>query len=197
MLIKCPECNREISDQAISCPHCGYPLKKKTNKKVEEAPKEEVGIIKVAQRGGARGYHTFIYIATAFVLVIGLGLSIEALIFFIMGWSIGGAIALILIGETLTGIATAAIIYLSVLLGKNRRIKHDLIYFDKSTDEFIFYSINDKEIRLKKNTSFFVTNNMKNVGELIMKENGKKKVMLGFSLDPIETIVAEVKKYQD
>ena len=27
MLIKCPECNREISDMAISCPHCGYPLK--------------------------------------------------------------------------------------------------------------------------------------------------------------------------
>ena len=26
-LIKCPECNREISDKAESCPHCGYPLK--------------------------------------------------------------------------------------------------------------------------------------------------------------------------
>ena len=27
MLIKCPECNLQISDKAISCPHCGYPLK--------------------------------------------------------------------------------------------------------------------------------------------------------------------------
>lgn len=25
-LIKCPECNREISDKAASCPHCGYPI---------------------------------------------------------------------------------------------------------------------------------------------------------------------------
>lgn len=25
-LIKCPECAREISDKAINCPHCGYPL---------------------------------------------------------------------------------------------------------------------------------------------------------------------------
>lgn len=25
-LIKCPECNKEISDKAISCPNCGYPL---------------------------------------------------------------------------------------------------------------------------------------------------------------------------
>jgi len=27
MLITCPECNREISDQAQTCPHCGRPLK--------------------------------------------------------------------------------------------------------------------------------------------------------------------------
>ena len=26
-LIKCPECKREISDQAPTCPHCGVPLK--------------------------------------------------------------------------------------------------------------------------------------------------------------------------
>lgn len=25
--MKCPECGREVSDQAISCPHCGYQLK--------------------------------------------------------------------------------------------------------------------------------------------------------------------------
>lgn len=27
MLIKCPECQLQISDKAIVCPHCGYPLK--------------------------------------------------------------------------------------------------------------------------------------------------------------------------
>ena len=27
-LIKCPECEREVSDQAQSCPNCGYPLRK-------------------------------------------------------------------------------------------------------------------------------------------------------------------------
>ena len=33
-IIKCPECKREISDQADKCPHCGYPLRNKfeTNK---------------------------------------------------------------------------------------------------------------------------------------------------------------------
>ena len=27
-LISCPECNREISDQASYCPQCGYPIAK-------------------------------------------------------------------------------------------------------------------------------------------------------------------------
>ena len=26
MLIKCPECELQVSDKAISCPHCGYPM---------------------------------------------------------------------------------------------------------------------------------------------------------------------------
>ena len=33
MLEKCPECGLQVSDKAISCPHCGYPLKP------EEVPK--------------------------------------------------------------------------------------------------------------------------------------------------------------
>lgn len=28
MLIKCPECQKEVSDQAEICIHCGFPLKK-------------------------------------------------------------------------------------------------------------------------------------------------------------------------
>jgi len=30
-LIKCPECEREISDKASSCPHCGYPIHNSEN----------------------------------------------------------------------------------------------------------------------------------------------------------------------
>lgn len=33
MLVKCPECDLQVSDKAIECPHCGYPLKpEKANK---------------------------------------------------------------------------------------------------------------------------------------------------------------------
>ena len=27
-LVQCPECGKEISDQAISCPNCGYTMRK-------------------------------------------------------------------------------------------------------------------------------------------------------------------------
>lgn len=37
MLMKCPECELQVSDKALSCPHCGYPMqdtpKKTTTKK--------------------------------------------------------------------------------------------------------------------------------------------------------------------
>ena len=31
MLIKCPECELQVSDKALLCPHCGYPMKQKTS----------------------------------------------------------------------------------------------------------------------------------------------------------------------
>lgn len=34
-LITCPECKREISDKAVSCPHCGYPINDPTVPDVE------------------------------------------------------------------------------------------------------------------------------------------------------------------
>ncbi len=42
-LIKCPECEKDVSTEAVTCPHCGYPLKKdETNE-----PKYEQKTIKL------------------------------------------------------------------------------------------------------------------------------------------------------
>lgn len=31
MLIQCPECESKVSDKAVSCPHCGFPLQGEIN----------------------------------------------------------------------------------------------------------------------------------------------------------------------
>lgn len=38
MLTKCPECDLPVSDKAVSCPHCGYPLKSDTVKHARKKP---------------------------------------------------------------------------------------------------------------------------------------------------------------
>lgn len=39
MLIKCPECELQASDKAMSCPHCGYPLKSSVKPQRQNTPK--------------------------------------------------------------------------------------------------------------------------------------------------------------
>lgn len=38
-LIKCPECGKDVSTAADSCPHCGFPIKKETSKPAEKVEK--------------------------------------------------------------------------------------------------------------------------------------------------------------
>lgn len=42
-LINCPECGREVSDKAVSCPGCGYPLQKSEIPRKEEEETESNG----------------------------------------------------------------------------------------------------------------------------------------------------------
>lgn len=52
-LINCPECGGMVSDAAVSCPHCGYPLKKEPVKpvqQVEEKKKIGIAIFKCAEK---------------------------------------------------------------------------------------------------------------------------------------------------
>ena len=41
-LIKCPECNKEISDKVKACPYCGYPFEQQ-----EEAQKVEISSVNI------------------------------------------------------------------------------------------------------------------------------------------------------
>lgn len=50
-LIKCPECEKEVSSEALSCPHCGYSLiKNKYAEKLENTKDKANGFIRVNKR---------------------------------------------------------------------------------------------------------------------------------------------------
>ena len=51
-LIQCPECELQVSDKALSCPHCGYPLNEKgfqTDSEVSLKSKGEISEIRLWQ----------------------------------------------------------------------------------------------------------------------------------------------------
>lgn len=40
MLVKCPECDLQVSDKAVTCPHCGYPLKPNARQRISTKRKK-------------------------------------------------------------------------------------------------------------------------------------------------------------
>lgn len=42
MLINCPECELQVSDKAISCPHCGFPLKNSPPRKISNTKRKRL-----------------------------------------------------------------------------------------------------------------------------------------------------------
>jgi Zn finger protein HypA/HybF involved in hydrogenase expression len=53
-LINCPECNREISDKAESCPHCGFLLKQEIKDNIYDYNEKQYdisGVLQLLQKG--------------------------------------------------------------------------------------------------------------------------------------------------
>lgn len=66
-LIVCPDCEKEISDQALNCPNCGRPMKK-----TEEKEKPSVNISIVRSKGGVfEGLGTLLIIVGIFLVIYG------------------------------------------------------------------------------------------------------------------------------
>lgn len=41
MLVRCPECNRDVSDRAASCPQCGFPIAEHLAAQAEQRRRDE------------------------------------------------------------------------------------------------------------------------------------------------------------
>lgn len=72
-LMNCPECNKEVSSQATSCPYCGYPLQQahETQAPIEQyqAP-QNVGYSKPPTKKKGKGCLMIVLIPLAFVALI-------------------------------------------------------------------------------------------------------------------------------
>ena len=73
-LISCPECGKQISDTAPSCPHCGYLFSTSTSAYVKQPKPTKIGEFKQNVGGG---------IAILAVGIIGLFCSLVGLIIFL------------------------------------------------------------------------------------------------------------------
>lgn len=76
-MIKCPECGKEISDQAVSCPNCGYVLKKEPDVKRTKlsAAKKNVGAGTAYIVVGVAIFVVFCFLGI-FGIIIGLFLAV-------------------------------------------------------------------------------------------------------------------------
>ena len=59
-LITCPECQREVSDQAKECPNCGYPVQNIRNEDPYEYISDEIEVNENEQKLRSYGLWSFI-----------------------------------------------------------------------------------------------------------------------------------------
>ena len=97
-LIKCPECNKEVSDRAVTCPHCGYQLRNVQNRAYRLVEKEHDRKCKELIAGG------IILLIAAIVFLFFLGHPVVKYSGELLGTIIGSSI-----GSGISGIILLAV----------------------------------------------------------------------------------------
>ena len=105
MLIKCPECFNNVSDEAHSCPFCGYPIKEKigsTSSSKEKYSEDQIRqFAKEAKEYGASYvvcviFGLILFLGGLFAIIFGFGPSDETtMIILVVLGSIFGDIGLL------------------------------------------------------------------------------------------------------
>lgn len=82
-LINCPECGKQVSDVASSCPNCGYPISKKTNNTISSVTKNPTNTVNTNNRYNSSSGNKSVGIFLACLIFFGL----ICFIFFCIGGS--------------------------------------------------------------------------------------------------------------
>ena len=160
-LIKCPECNREISSVAKFCPHCGYPLS--DEKPIEEVKSDSKKSFTVAYRGGPGFILPFMIVAAVFGFIFLAGAIVLLTVF----PNIASTVSAVFILIISSFLIIAFFVYLTYFIRNNSLIKRHLNCIEYNAEknklvlctlygEIIFINIEDY-IELKDN---FFTDNM-------------------------------------
>jgi len=171
-LIKCPECLNEVSDQAISCPHCGYPLKKENKEKdLPDFSKMEVILY--------RGIRKSTIVWTEIVAPIAVVIILVAAIFFgIEGGTVG--IALTIIFTSMVLLYIPIFIVAAVKFRNNSRLTHQNMYYDEDTQQFFLECWSRRIISLNARDEIRVGCNMLGFNETVVVHQGRR-INTGFS----------------
>ena len=138
-LIKCPECGKEISDQAPACIHCGFPLDKM---------KKKPGKV-ILPRANA---HLVVPSIVYFIVTLSAaGLTTSSYF-----WNITLFYVLCFLGPMIELVAIAGFAWSIIdLVKNNNRLEINLMEYDEQTNEIVLQNHRDKVIRI--NPSQFVS----------------------------------------
>ena len=138
-IINCPECGKEISDHAVACPYCGYPINKAETIKKATTKKS----FTIAYRGGPGSVVGAIIVIAIFAI----GFLVGSIFMFISGIEY-----FIFLGAVLMAAAVAFFVLIIVYLNyfsKNSSLKYkNCIEYDASDNKLVLYALNGEVIRI-------------------------------------------------
>ena len=191
MLIKCPECHKEVSDKASNCPHCGFPLKRKDKKDLKEVDFSNSEILL------HRGIATYLKVLIYVIGPIFIGLFIALLIMFLL---IGKDAAFAIVFGIILGIVIplmiAFIIIASIKFRNNRYLEYDNLYFDKDAKMFYAQLWNKKIAQFDPKEDIRVGVNRRGFDETVIVYKGLR-YNTGFSSSNVNEANQRIKEIQE
>ena len=167
MLIHCPECHKEVSDEAINCPHCGFPIKGKSKKELKVVDFSNAEVI--LERGVARYLKFLIYIAGPIMI----GLFVALLIMFlIIAQDTAFALVFGIILSIVIPLMIVFIIFASIKFKNNTKLKYENFYYDPESKAFYAELWNQKIAKFDPSESIRVGRNMKGFDETVIVYKG-------------------------
>ena len=140
MLIKCPECKKEISNEALFCPFCGYPIK--NDKQTEE--KKSFTVAFRSGPGSIIGAVILIGVLTLFVLAGGV-LSLIANSVNPDGGFLVAAIFLLTFGVIF---AITVIVYIGYFVHNKQNMSRNCIEYDANEDKLVLCTLYGEIIKI-------------------------------------------------